>query len=195
MKFFILDNQNSISNQIELLKNLFIKIDIVNGMLFDNPIKEYQKDRYDFLIVDSTHKNSLEVFTKIIQINPNQKTINYIERVTSEKLKTCKYCKTTHNIRCLLKPFDLLELYNIIKVKDNTCKFSTIYEKNEIKENLEHIYYKNRYYEFDTKEKIFKVKSGHSSSLVIREHISITDFLSEHNIDFDNELFPHIKIY
>ena len=68
MKFFVLDNQNNICNQIELLKNLSIDVEIIDGMVSNNPIEEYQKDKFDFLVIDSTSNNCLDIFNKIIQI-------------------------------------------------------------------------------------------------------------------------------
>lgn len=144
----------------------------------------YISNDVDFIIIDFSIKEFDELLEKIMEINPLQKTITISKKISQSELEGCLHCQNTKKRKRLMKPLNIVDLYELIKNFDTqTCKYFNNFDN--IKLILTDILKQFVFFEYNEEQrKICHVKKFKSNT-DYDELLDITRILNEHNINYE----------
>ncbi len=153
----------------------------------------FEKNSYEFVIVDFTKQNGKELLYYINDKNPYQRVVTMSDNYECSEPKDCDFCIKKYNKRRIFKPLNIKEVLDIFKYFDEKdCLYMNKF--NNILDLLEKIVSELCFYNYDKEKRIICVRRDVSQSLVIEELIEVTDLLQKNNIKFRVDEYYNIEL-
>lgn len=140
----------------------------------------------DIYIIDFSSNEGLKVLSYLNKYFPQKKVITICDKLQYSINHGCDYCIKNYNRRRLFKPFNFLDLLDLVKNFDTLeCalanKFDNIYEVlDKVLSRFSCFSYKKEYRKIDA-------MSNCNNTLLIKELVEITELLETSNIKYNVE--------
>ena len=121
MNILILDNDELLWQGIEHFKQMQEKWNFFNLSTMKN--NKYDLNNIDLVIVDISDHNCMDIYRDILKNFPNKKIIVLTESLKYCPENDCNYCVQNNQMRRLMKPIDLQNIYDLILSFDLKCDF------------------------------------------------------------------------
>lgn len=191
MNILVCHKEDYVIEKIEFVCNL-LNYNLFIADSYDKGMECFKKHSIDFLILDFSYEEFDNLLKDILEINKDIKTLILSDIFEHSERNGCSFCIENYNRKRLLNEFSLTDLSNVFKCF-NTAKCDYFENFGENKDILKSLLIKFKYVKYDEDTKILNLNSY--DNFMVNKLIEITEFLTQHDIEYevlDNNLIKII---